>query len=61
MRRVTDLHLQRLDSKPGVDTSGIYVENHINWNRDYSVGYDLISEIWISEGPPPAIGGPSDV
>ena len=25
-----------------------------------SFGYNLMSEIWISEGPPPATGGPYD-
>ena len=27
-------------------------------NENYSFGYNLISEIWISEGPGPATGGP---
>ena len=25
------------DSKPGVDTVGIYVENHYGWNRDFFI------------------------
>ena len=31
---VADLPHLRLDSKPGVDTVGIYVENHYNENRE---------------------------
>ena len=29
-KHVADLHLQRSDSEPGVDTVGIYVENNYN-------------------------------
>ena len=31
------VHHQRSDSEPGVDTVGIYVENHYNVNREFFI------------------------
>ena len=38
---VTDLTPQRSDSEPGVDTGGIYVENHSNRNREFFIWMQL--------------------
>ena len=34
------LHLWS-DSEPGVDTVGIYVENHYSWNREFFIWIQL--------------------
>ena len=57
---MTDLHLQRSDSKHGTETMGIYVEHRVGGIENDEFECDLIHQIWISEGPPPAIGGPFD-
>ena len=48
---VADRHHQWSDSRPEVNTIGIYVGNHQGWCRNSSVGYDFIYEIWISRWP----------
>ena len=34
---MTDVVYQRYDSEPGVDTIGIYVENHHGMNREFFI------------------------
>ena len=36
-KSVADLHLQRSYSEAGVDTIGIYVENHFNQKREFLI------------------------
>ena len=38
------------DSEPGADTVGIYVENHGVAVENSAFEYNLMSDIWISEG-----------
>ena len=55
-----DIPHLRLDSEPGVDKVGIYVENVYNLNQECFIWRQFDSDKWISEGSALRAGRPSD-